>query len=488
MKNSGMILCTILAALLLSMGITDLPFAAETTTHDMRAGVIEAEKQRQKLLDLAEKERQTAETESRKSRERILQDKKSLTFAVEQQREKNQAVKQRVAQLKEKIDSLRKTEKKTDEKLAEMDAVVKELAGFVRITAKDVDNLISQSLQSALIKERSAGIAPLLKKSAKFPAMEDIRSIKDILMDEIMGSGQVRIQRGTIIDQTGKEVDAEILMLGNFTAAYRLDREIGFLLFSDKSQKLFALSKSPGTTMERKIRQYMNGKSEDVPIDISKGGAMRQLTHRLSLLEQIPKGGPVVWPILALAVLAIIIILERTLFLAKKHLNPTPLMAELKKRMAAQDWEGCDELLALNQKKPLARALMAGMEFRNKTRTDMENALQEAILREIPHLERSLSTLGMLAAIAPLMGLLGTVTGMINTFHTITFYGTSDPRMMSGGISEALVTTMLGLCVAIPIMLCHTLLGRRVETMIATMEEKAVAVVNAVFIYGKNEC
>ena len=83
--------------------------------------------------------------------------------------------------------------------------------------------------------------------------------------------------------------------------------------------------------------------------------------------------------------------------------------------------------------------------------------------------------------IAPLLGLLGTVTGMINTFHVITFYGTGDPRMMSGGISEALVTTMLGLSVAIPIMLSHTLLTRRIETVIVQMEEKAIAFVNTVF-------
>jgi biopolymer transport protein ExbB len=111
----------------------------------------------------------------------------------------------------------------------------------------------------------------------------------------------------------------------------------------------------------------------------------------------------------------------------------------------------------------------------------VENVLQEAILGEIPAIERFLSTLGMLAAIAPLMGLLGTVTGMINTFHVITLYGTGDPRMMSGGISEALVTTMLGLCVAIPIMLAHTLLSRRVETQISRMEEKSVAFVNMIF-------
>ena len=113
-------------------------------------------------------------------------------------------------------------------------------------------------------------------------------------------------------------------------------------------------------------------------------------------------------------------------------------------------------------------------------REAMENALQEAILREVPPMERFLSTLGMLAAIAPLLGLLGTVTGMIDTFHVITQHGTGDPRMMSGGISEALVTTMLGLSVAIPIMLAHTLLNRAVDKHIGQMEEKAVALINIV--------
>jgi biopolymer transport protein ExbB len=115
------------------------------------------------------------------------------------------------------------------------------------------------------------------------------------------------------------------------------------------------------------------------------------------------------------------------------------------------------------------------------SREDMENALQEAILNEVPRLERFLSTLGMLATIAPLLGLLGTVTGMINTFHMITYYGTGDPRMMSSGISEALVTTMVGLVVAIPLMLAHTLISRRVESTIGQMEEKAVSFVNQVF-------
>jgi len=124
--------------------------------------------------------------------------------------------------------------------------------------------------------------------------------------------------------------------------------------------------------------------------------------------------------------------------------------------------------------------LTAGLECCHLGREIMENSLQEAILKEIPPLERFLSTLGMLAAIAPLLGLLGTVTGMIDTFFVITQHGTGDPRLMSDGISVALVTTMLGLYVAIPIMLVHTLLSRAVDNRIAQMEEKAVALINIV--------
>ena len=368
-----------------------------------------------------------------------------------------------------------------------MDADIKELVGFVRITAKDLSALTTRSLQSAL---SSTGLEILdrLAGNSGFPGMEDIAAMSNLLLKEIQKSGQVRIQPGTIIDQTGKDIQADILVLGNFSAAYKKGDEIGFLLHSDQSHRLFALSKKPPMVMQKEIQKYMAGESISVPMDMSKGGAMRQFTHKLSLFEQIPKGGPVVWPIVGIALVAALIILERVFFLAKKSMNHQHFMENLKNFMEKGEWESCLNLCESHGKKPLARAIMAAIPFRNKSRVDMENALQEAILREIPPLEKFLSTLGMLAAIAPLMGLLGTVTGMINTFHVITFFGTSDPRMMSGGISEALVTTMLGLSVAIPIMLCHTLINRRVESLIATMEEKSVSFVNAVFITRTREC
>jgi biopolymer transport protein ExbB len=305
--------------------------------------------------------------------------------------------------------------------------------------------------------------------------------MSDLLFDEIQRSGEIRIEKGAIVNRAGEETTGNILVLGNFMAAYQLAREVGFLIYSDTSQRLFALSKLPKTRVAKKIKQYMDGKSEDVTVDISRGAALRQLTHRLSLWEQIPKGGPIVWPILGICAFAVFIIIERIIYLYRTNINAEKLMARLNFLIAEKKWKECENLCLKDKQKPVPKVLLAGICFRHMTREEMENALQEAILNEVPRLERFLSTLGMLAAIAPLLGLLGTVTGMINTFHVITFYGTGDPKTMSGGISEALVTTMLGLSVAIPIMLSHTLLTRRIETVIGQMEEKAIAFVNTVF-------
>ncbi|ETR71432.1 MAG: biopolymer transport protein ExbB [Candidatus Magnetoglobus multicellularis str. Araruama] len=318
-------------------------------------------------------------------------------------------------------------------------------------------------------------------EQSQFPSMNDIRKMAGLLIEEIKLSGAVRLTKSVLVDRSGREVDANFLIIGNFTTVYHLENEIGFALYSDKSQRLFALSKLPGKRIEQKNTAYMKGQSEDVFMDISKGGALRQLTHQLNLVDQIPKGGPIVWPILGILIIAVLIVFERIIFILRKRVNADAFSQAICNHAAKGEWQECQEMCDKSSKKSIPKILKAGLECRNMSRIDMENALQESILNEIPSMERFLSTLGMLAAIAPLLGLLGTVTGMINTFHVITYYGTGDPRMMSGGISEALVTTMLGLSVAIPIMLVHTLLTRKIENEIAQMEEKAVSFVNMIF-------
>lgn len=224
----------------------------------------------------------------------------------------------------------------------------------------------------------------------------------------------------------------------------------------------------------------MEGIDDAVSVDFSGGAALRQITHKPGLIEKCKQGGPIVWPILAIGFFALILIIERIIVLKRVHFNAERLMEKVNTLATQGKWEECQNIVQEQKGRPVSNVLMAGLASRGEDRETLESIMQEGILKELPRLERFLPTLNIMGAIAPLLGLLGTVTGMINTFHVITLYGTGDPRMMSGGISEALVTTMLGLSMAIPIMLVHTFLSRRVEHITGEMEEKAVALVNII--------
>jgi biopolymer transport protein ExbB len=460
-------------------GLSTLLFCDPVLAQEMRALHVQAQQARKALLKKAAAEKQAAEQAAAQSRARITHDRHALQKAIADLRAENHQLSQAVQKLEGRYDSLEEREKQLSAQLAEMDGMVRELVGVIRITAKDVSALIDQNLQTALGGRQDEFLKDI-GEQGRFPAMEDIREMVTVLLNEIHTSGEVGIQRSTMVDRAGMPAEAQILTIGNFTAAYRTDDEVGFLNYSPTGRKLFALSRLPAGRMQKQLVRYMDGQSDAVPLDISRGGALRQLTHELSLWEQIPKGGLIVWPILTILALGIAIVFERVIFLLRKRHDTDGFIRRINALAAGLKWDECRKICADHGAKPVARVVAAGLECCRMGREEMENALQEAILKEVPPMERFLSTLGMLAAIAPLLGLLGTVTGMIDTFHVITLHGTGDPRMMSGGISEALVTTMLGLSVAIPIMLAHTLLNRAVDNHIGQMEEKAVALVNIV--------
>ncbi len=470
------------------------PDIKSDTRSDMRSDHKAFAQQRSLLIQKAIAEKQEALKEAKTQSLILKNDRQALKKAIADFKTNIQTMKAQNKKISTRIKNLKEEEGRLNQDLEKTQTENQEFAGFVRSNAKDLKALLLQSLQSGLAPGRHAFLDPLLGREKsdqgksnqrKFPSMDDLKMMTDHLFNEINLSGQVTLTSGQIIDRKGKEQEATLLILGNFTGIYQLGKELGFLLYSDTSQQYFALSKLPSPRITRKIAAYIQGQSDDVYMDISKGGAIRQLAHQLNLAEQVPKGGAIVWPILIILVLAGCLLIERIIFFTRRQTNAENLMKTLKERIMADDWEGCRTFLESGRKKLIPKVLLTALAFKDQTRQDMENALQEAILGEIPRIERFLSTLGMLAAIAPLLGLLGTVTGMINTFHVITYYGTGDPRMMSGGISEALVTTMLGLSVAIPIMMAHTFLSRRVETQISKMEEKSVAFVNLVFMNRK---
>lgn len=450
-----------------------------TGGQDMRKLQVEARQALQNLQQKAAAEEETAHQEAGRSRDRISGDRATLLQAIRQLETEVDVLKESVASLETEEKTFEEQETALIEKAAAIDSVVRELVGVIRINAKDIESYIVGNLQTALT-DSNTDFLQAIAGQAQFPDLADINKMHEAVRQQLRDAGTVRLTRGPIVDRSGNTTEADILVLGNFTSAYRLGDEIGFLNYSPAGRKLFALSRLPSGAQQKQLRRYMEGKDEAVPMDISRGGALSQLTHSLSLWQQITKGGPLAWPILAILALGIVIVIERMIFLFTNRIDADGFTRRIETMAVEQNWQACKEECARLISKPVARVVAAGLACCQLQREVMENALQEAILREVPPMERFLSTLGMLAAIAPLLGLLGTVTGMIDTFQVITQHGTGDPRMMSGGISVALVTTMLGLSVAIPIMLAHTLISRAVDNRIAQMEEKAVAVLNIV--------
>ncbi|OQY59451.1 MAG: hypothetical protein B6245_06565 [Desulfobacteraceae bacterium 4572_88] len=377
--------------------------------------------------------------------------------------------------LKAQFETMLQTEETLRGEIEQEEEAARALEETIRTLAKDADEMIQRSLITAEQPSRRDAIRPMLD-TERFPGMDDIETLAAVFSEEMAEGGKIRKRSGTFVNAQGAEVSGTILRIGKFTACYQLDGEVGYLRLDKDLQKLVAIPGKPPWGVRRAIRKYFFGESVHMPLDLTGGIIAEQVNQGQGVREWLDSGGLLVWPILIIAVVAMLLSLERLFSLGRIPTKTDKLMDRLRDLLSKGDVKGGQELCQKNPGIPTCNVLKAGLESVKASREVMENILEEAILKELPRLERFLSTLGVLAAIAPLLGLLGTVTGMIHTFQGITVFGTSDPRMMSGGISEALVTTQMGLAVAIPIMIAHHFFDRRVEKIIGDMEEKGTAV------------
>lgn len=448
-----------------------IPLCPVADAADIRQAAEQARRDREAILDAA-REAQTLITTDREALSVAVDSLEAVVAAMETELNALAAARERA--LTQKAD--------LSEQWSRRELDFKEITGNVRIAARDLEGLVRNSLVSAADGERIAILAPILEKS-RFPSLDDISNLAALYFDEIVRSGEVDLDRsGRFINRAGDEVTGHVLRLGTFTSVYQTDSETGYLKFLPGESKLVALPALPARSVSRNLKRYLQGESESVTLDLSGGAALRQLTGKASLLEQIRAGGPLVWPILLIALISIGIVIERVIYLNKVHSNADRIMSGVSAHAARRDWGACEAVLRepQNRHSPVVNVIRAGLSSRREKRESLESVLQEAILRELPRLEHFLTALSVIGAVAPLLGLLGTVTGMIDTFRVITLHGTGDPKLMSGGISEALITTELGLAVAIPVLLLHTFLSRRVEHLVGEMEEKALALTNII--------
>ncbi len=194
--------------------------------------------------------------------------------------------------------------------------------------------------------------------------------------------------------------------------------------------------------------------------------------------EIIRAGGGFMWPIILCSVLAVAIVLERLWALQSNRVIPRDLGQKVWNWIEADQVN--DKLItALQQNSPLGELLAIGITNRNKPREQVVERLQDGGRHLVHEMERFLNTLGTIAAISPLLGLLGTVAGIIHAFNAITANGIGDPRILAGGIGEALLTTAAGLSVAIPSLIAYRYLRGKVEQLVVRMEKEAMRLVDA---------
>lgn len=196
------------------------------------------------------------------------------------------------------------------------------------------------------------------------------------------------------------------------------------------------------------------------------------------MLELVKAGGWVMVPILLCSVVAMAIIVERFWTLQRKRITPDNLVVQVWK-LAKSGKLGDDRIRALRKASPLGRVLAAGLAYRHADREVMKESIEDVGRHVVHDLERYLNTLGTIASISPLLGLLGTVIGMIKVFAVITTQGVGDPEVLAGGISEALITTAAGLSVAIPTLMFYRYFRGRVDELVITMEQEALKMVEA---------
>jgi biopolymer transport protein ExbB len=202
------------------------------------------------------------------------------------------------------------------------------------------------------------------------------------------------------------------------------------------------------------------------------------------VLELVKAGGWLMWPIIACSVIAMAIVVDRLWAYRRRKVLPSNLVAQIWQLHQNKQLTSA-HIATVRKKSELGRILAAGLMNRTHSREVMKQAIEEEGRQVVHELERYLNTLGTIANISPLLGLLGTVIGMIKVFAAITSAGVGNPSVLAGGISEALITTAAGLSVAIPALIFHRYLSGRVDRIVVQMEEQALKMVDV--MHGDRE-
>tara|TARA_B100001079_G_C16378827_1_gene501041 strand:- start:363 stop:1730 length:1368 start_codon:yes stop_codon:yes gene_type:complete len=333
-----------------------------------------------------------------------------------------------------------------------------ELFGVVRQVAGEAIATVKNSLVSIQYPGREGSLA-VLAETRNLPSIDQMKGLIVTMLEEMTKSGNVERFNSQVILPGGSISDAEVVRVGVFNAI----TENFFLKFIPETQSLQVLARQPA----RRFRSLADDlfDLEDgyttMAVDPSRGQILGLLIQAPGIGERVNQGGLVGYFIIFIGLMGLILSGWRLKLLKDES---DAINRQLKSDQASDD-------------NALGRILSVFDQNQHIDPESLELKIDEAILREVPKLEKFHSIIKVFAAVAPLLGLLGTVVGMIVTFQALTLFGTGDPKLMAGGISQALVTTMLGLIVAIPLVFLHSVLTSWSGSLIEIIEEQSAGLI-----------
>ena len=365
---------------------------------------------------------------------------------------RNNPLKQKLEKNKDKIKQLKKNLQTSSVDVGDMYSIARQVTGDFHAT-------VSESLVSAQYPERLNTLLNISTSKA-LPTTKDLEALWFLMQQEMTESGKVVTYPAKVLSADGTEKKTLVTRVGLFSVM--ADGE--YLRYLPSSGELLALSKQPPYPYGGLATTFpaSDAKVSEVMIDPTRGSILKVLVQRPSIAERISQGGTVGLIIIGLGAIGLLLTVARMIY---HFIIGTKVSWQLNNIATPKD------------NNPLGRILAASQQAGKLDQESMELRLDEAIIREMPKLETGQSLIKLLAAVAPLLGLLGTVTGMISTFQAITLYGTGDPKLMAGGISQALVTTVLGLVVAIPLLFGHNLVASRTRSMVQLLDEQSAGLI-----------
>lgn len=344
-----------------------------------------------------------------------------------------------------------------EEKLRLESGSLGELFGIVRLSAKELESELARSVTSVDSQSYNDVIKSIVSASM-LPSIKQLEDLWAAFEEQIIAGSKIQPVEISYINGQGQTEKTNALRLGSFG----LIGESGYIKWDGQKRLGFDYSKQPDSFPTlTSIAPILSGELTPVTLDPSRGIILEQLAHQPTLFERFQTAGIVGKIIVGLLVIGLLIALVRgTVLMKVRH--------QIKRQLKTPESPGNN---------PLGRVLSVYIKDKDRTVEALELRLLEAVVDEQSELEKGLSMLKLFAALAPMLGLLGTVTGMIETFQVITQFGNGDPKIMADGISMALVTTVLGLITAMPILLAHNILSSQAETIRTILEKQGIALV-----------